>query len=522
MQDPVVYNVIGASPNDTTQLFYLDPSTGVIILRKSLEGTERRSYNLTVEAGDDHPFYKKKDITNVYITVELDQTPYFQPTSDVALLESQSVDSVVGQLTAGDDDLQGVITYELVGDYPGESLFSVNSTTGEIRLARDLKADPDQLATYTLRLLAYDSARPKRTVSTTVVVRISRNPNVPVFQPRANYNFTISETATLGNSVGNISATDNDNDKVTYRIQLPNGEGASTFFLLDSERGEISVRKPLTETPLENGRQKNVYRFTVQAFDGRGNASSASVQITIDRVAIDRQPVFTSATYNITIYQNVSSNIGSLDCTDPDLTSPENADRIRYRLLGYQPADRYFAVNNQTGQVSLKDDVTGDPTQTQTYTLVVECYDRQNPDLTAQEVVVISVNRNPNCPVFNSAAYSITINENFPVNAFVLIVSASDADGPQKEETSKEETKEETSKEETKEEQKRTVPRITYDVIPDAAETASEDMRRDMVSLRRGQQVNWVRFKEETEQLTTDLHDYVRIIRTFLETGERL
>ncbi|XP_070182145.1 protocadherin Fat 1-like [Littorina saxatilis] len=427
--DPVVYNVIGASPNDTTQLFYLDPSTGVIILRKSLEGTERRSYNLTVEAVDDHPFYKKKDITNVYITVELDQTPFFQPTSDVALLESQSVDSVVGQMTAGDNDLRGVITYELVGDYPGESLFSVNSTTGEIRLARDLKADPDQLATYTLRLIAYDSARPKKTVSTTVMVRISRNPNVPVFQPSANYIFTISETAALGNFVGNISATDNDNDKVTYRIQLPNDDGASTFFLLDSERGEISVRKPLTETPLENGLQKNVYNFTVQAFDGRGNASSASVQITIGRVAIDRQPVFTSAMYNITIYQNVSSSIGSLDCTDPDLTSPENDDRIRYRLLGYQPADRYFAVNNQTGQVSLKEDVTGDPTQTQTYTLVVECYDRQNPDLTAQEVVVISVNRNPNCPVFNSAAYSITINENFPVNTFVVNVSASDADG---------------------------------------------------------------------------------------------
>ncbi|XP_070196568.1 cadherin EGF LAG seven-pass G-type receptor 2-like [Littorina saxatilis] len=224
------------------------------------------------------------------------------------------------------------------------------------------------------------------------------------------------------------------NDKITYRIQLPNDDGASTFFPLDSERGEISVRKPLTETPLEiNGQQKNVYRFNVQASDGRGNTAPASVQITITRSAIDRPPQFTGTPYNlpITIYQNSPSNIGTIRCTHPDLTTPQqNTDRIRYRLLGYRPADQYFAVNNQTGQVTLEGNLNLDAAQTQTYTLVVECYDRQNPDLKDQEVVVITVNRNPNCPIFSSpGGYTMTIPENYPQNAFVLNVTASDADG---------------------------------------------------------------------------------------------
>ena len=61
---------------------------------------------------------------------------------------------------------------------------------------------------------------------------------------------------------------------------------------------------------------------------------------------------------------------------------------------------------------------------------MVNCYDRLNPDLVDVEVVVITVNRNPNCPVFTSpAGYSISINENFPRNSFVLQVNASDADG---------------------------------------------------------------------------------------------
>ena len=62
-----------------------------------------------------------------------------------------------------------------------------------------------------LRLIAYDSAHPKRTAQTTVQFFVRRNPNDPVFQPNANYDFSISETADLGSFVGNVTATDRDN-----------------------------------------------------------------------------------------------------------------------------------------------------------------------------------------------------------------------------------------------------------------------------------------------------------------------
>ena len=48
------------------------------------------------------------------------------------------------------------------------------------------------------------------------------------------------------------------------------------------------------------------------------------------------------------------------------------ADRIRYRLLGYPPADAYFSVNTETGVVSLNGNLTTDSAQTQTYT--VNCF----------------------------------------------------------------------------------------------------------------------------------------------------
>lgn len=65
--------------------------------------------------------------------------------------------------------------------------------------------------------------------------------------------------------------------------------------------------------------------------------------------------------------------------------------------------------------------------------LVIECYDIQNPGLTAETVVAIPVNRNPNCPVFRGAPYRISISEDFAVNAYILPVNATDADGVSRE-----------------------------------------------------------------------------------------
>ena len=51
-------------------------------------------------------------------------------------------------------------------------------------------------------------------------------------------------------------------------------------------------------------------------------------------------------------------------------------------------------------------------------------------------------------------------------------------------------------------------------------ETASGDLRQDMIALQKGQQVSRVRFKEEIEQITKDLHDYVAEIRKYLDSGK--
>ena len=61
---------------------------------------------LTVRALDNHPVNPKFDIALVYITVDLDDTPYFQPSSypQTEVLEQQAIGPTTLQVTARDND----------------------------------------------------------------------------------------------------------------------------------------------------------------------------------------------------------------------------------------------------------------------------------------------------------------------------------------------------------------------------------------------------------------------------------
>lgn len=61
--------------------------------------------------------------------------------------------------------------------------------------------------------------------------------------------------------------------------------------------------------------------------------------------------------------------------------------------------------------------------------LMVQCYDTANPSQHAQEVVVITVNRNPNAPQFTPLNVTVTIPDSTPINTLVTQLNATDADG---------------------------------------------------------------------------------------------
>ena len=54
------------------------------------------------------------------------------------------------KVDAVDEDLEGTIVYQLVGDFPVQSFIDVDSSTGEVNLRYSLLADSTQNSVYTV------------------------------------------------------------------------------------------------------------------------------------------------------------------------------------------------------------------------------------------------------------------------------------------------------------------------------------------------------------------------------------
>jgi hypothetical protein len=97
----------------------------------------------------------------------------------------------------------------MIGDYPSQSFFQVDSITGVIRTTNNLRLDYGYSSSYIARVTAVDDARPNQVATATVLFSVIRNPNGPRFL-LPSYANTIPETTAIGSVVQNVTAVDDD------------------------------------------------------------------------------------------------------------------------------------------------------------------------------------------------------------------------------------------------------------------------------------------------------------------------
>ncbi|XP_055954929.1 protocadherin Fat 4 [Patella vulgata] len=310
------------------------------------------------------------------------------------------------------------MVYKIVGNYPGDQYFAINNVTGVISMINSVRNEPGQLGSYTLFLEAYDSVYPNRKADTSAIVYVTRDPNAPVFLDTS-YVISIIESVDIDTELLNITATDADGDVVRYRIINSQPAGGNNYFYLDPDTGMMKTRAVLTGAP------SNTYSFTVQAYTNRDKSSNIGVTINIQRIPSDIRPRFTNINFARTIpyTQSVSSSIFKLTAVDDDLKGA-----IQYEVIGFVPATNFFNVNPTSGDITVTRNLSTDTNSGVTYVLRVDAYDTNNPNLRATETVTITVNRNPNGPVFQPTSYAKSIPETYAVTRSILQVIATDAD----------------------------------------------------------------------------------------------
>ena len=289
---------------------------------------------------------------NFQVTIILkdvnDMAPEFVTPNETTVMENIPVNTVVMAIKAIDRDegRNSYIEYSLAPVVDGS--FSLGPVDGLLRVSAPL--DRENRANYTLHVTAYDRGVPSRSQSLDILVRVmDENDNSPLFDPKL-YSASISENATIGLSVLQVSATDLDdglNGRVRYTIV---GGDINLDFNIGEDSGIIRVAKNL------NFERKNQYVLTVQVEDSGNDVRYDTATATITILDInDNVPSFLDSPYVAYVMEETDhellpagNSIITVRAHDAD-SAPFN--KIRYLI---KDGDKgLFRVNGTSGEISV-------------------------------------------------------------------------------------------------------------------------------------------------------------------------
>ena len=325
-------------------VFSIVSSSGQLQTSTALDYETKSSYAVSVSVSDGNG---GSDSITVTITVtDVSEKPVFAPGGVIlTIAENAASGTNIGDpITATDPDSGDTLTYSLRrGD--AES-FSIDPNTGQVRTKAPL--DYETKNAYTdLAVRAMDSTgligATRLTIKITDVdennVQDVDENNAPVFTDGSSTTRSIAENTASGETIGTVTATDTDNDTLTYSL---GGTDAASFSIV-STTGQLQTNVALDyET-------KDTYTMSVSVSDGNGGSDSITVTINVtDVVNENRDPVFTDGDSTTrSIAENTASgvNIGTaVAATDADTDDP-----LTYTLSGTDASS--FSIVSTTGQL---------------------------------------------------------------------------------------------------------------------------------------------------------------------------
>ncbi|XP_053372274.1 putative protocadherin beta-18 isoform X20 [Clarias gariepinus] len=288
----------------------------------------------------------------------------------------------------------------------------------ELVLEKEL--DREQQKDVHLILTAVDGGIPQR--SGTAVIHITvldANDNVPVFSQSV-YKVTLAENAPIGSEVVTVSAEDADegaNGAVTYEFSRI-ADTAAKLFTIDKVTGQIKVNGEI------DYEEEKYYEIRVQAKDGSGLASTASVIIDITDVN-DNAPKIILKSLSNPLPENVivGTEVAIINVQDKD---SGNNRQVHCTIQGNVPFKLNPSIKNYFSLVTtsmLDRETEAD------YNITITTTDGGSPPLSSSMTIHLSVSDiNDNPPVFEQQSYTAYVMENNKPGTSISSVTARDPD----------------------------------------------------------------------------------------------
>ncbi|NXD64577.1 PCD23 protein, partial [Eolophus roseicapillus] len=415
--------------NSPGMKFAMDQHTGVVTVAEPLDFEETAVYKLRIIVSDS-VHQTAAELTILVLDVNDNPPVFTQDSYQVSLPKLISMDATVLTVSAVDRDSEqnGVTSYRILSSSEG---FSIDHKNGSV-FATGPVTQLEKISIVQLLIEATDGGSPALSAVTSVEVHVEDvNTHAPQFT-RILYNISVSENASVGESVLMFSVLDNDwtHENLYVEYSIIDGNDKNLFTVetsfMESETSYKLVGSLVLISVLDR-EMASSHRLVLLASDHGTPSlnSTATVLITVLDVN-DNPPVFSSPEYHIHVKESISVGSHVTEVSASDCDAGTNAE-LTYTIISGN--DRgHFRLDGKTGSVDLMKML--DYEDTIKFTLIIQATDGgADVKNVAFSIVLISVlDDNDYAPLFLFPSLSCTVSENLPTFSFVCSVNALDFD----------------------------------------------------------------------------------------------
>uniref|UniRef100_A0A3B4VQM1 Cadherin domain-containing protein n=1 Tax=Seriola dumerili TaxID=41447 RepID=A0A3B4VQM1_SERDU len=412
----IVYSFTLYTSEKTQDVFALNPNTGEITVKGTIDYEDMKFYEMHIEARDKgkQPLLGQCKVV-VHVTDMNDNYPDIIIQSVKSTVdENIPVGSVIALVGVSDRD---------TGDNGKVSLsiHQEGSKFADLILTKTL--DREQQAVHNLILTAVDGGTLSRSGTASVIVHVlDTNDNAPVFN-KTNYTVKIMENSPIGSLVIHLNATDLDegsNSDIKYSYSLYTSEKTQDTFNLNPSTGEITVKGML------NYEDFRIYDMEVIATDHGANSLSGqcTIKILVEDMN-DNHPEISIKSFQSPVNENIELDtviavvsVSDKDSGDNGVVDLHIPDNMPFKLR--ESSDNYYEL-----VVSELLDREKVPEYDITFTVT----DRGSPPLSDNETMTLELlDVNDNVPQFPQSFSTIRVMENNAPGALLSSLTAFDPD----------------------------------------------------------------------------------------------
>lgn len=404
--------------DDFENQFYIDQSTGEIMILLPLDYETASFYNLTVIAidGSNDSIHMNRKTDMLTIIIEVEGINEYSPICSKATYTGYIDGNIRGTVlsincTDKDHGTDGLLSY-YISPNSYSSYFNITSN-GELSIL-SLIAPDSSITIYELTVIVTDMGTPSKQVNIQVNLIYSFvNMYSPMFNQSA-YSFSVSELTLVGDVVFTFNAIDPDpgiQGEVSYSVQN------TEYFRIHSETGDLYLSRPLDWETLRT------INFLVVAQDNdpyNSSSSNAAVNVTISDQN-DNFPRCSQSFYTTFIDSNLNLGDSVFNVSNfcGDIDGPE------YSQLSYEIHPSVVFIIDSVGVIHVNSSLEAG----NAYILSVSVSDNGSPPLSTNLTLTVQVqfiNEIP--PTFLALEYTFNVSENSSLLTIVGNVQASDAD----------------------------------------------------------------------------------------------